>query len=67
MTDEYNDGYTHEALHTTWVLTETFSRHVAESRCCDEFEDVSKLAQRVENLMNDLYQLIGSKLAVDPS
>jgi hypothetical protein len=60
--DPYNDGYTHEAMHTTFVLMETFSSHVMETRCAAEFPDVKELADRVHGMMFELYQLIGSKL-----
>lgn len=62
----YNDGYTHEALHTTHVLMETFSNHVIETRCCAEFPDVNDAAEKVHQAMFDLYQLIGSKFVDDP-
>ena len=61
----HNDGYTHEALHTTYVLMETFSRHVLESRCAEEFDDVKLAAERVQSAMGDLYQLIGGKMKAD--
>jgi hypothetical protein len=65
MSDEYNDGYTHEALHTTHVLMDTFSNHVITTRCADEFGDVREAAQRAHRAMFDLYQLIGTKLKDD--
>jgi hypothetical protein len=61
MSDPYNDGYTHEAQHTTFVLMETFASHVIGTRCAAEFPDVAELAERVHGLMFDLYQLIGEK------
>lgn len=61
MADEYTDGHTHEALHTTFVLMETFSSHVVETRCAEEFPDVQALAERVHGMMFELYQLIGTK------
>ena len=63
MNDPYNDGYTHEALHTTHVLMETFFNHVLETRCSDEFTDVKKQAAKVHIAMFDLYQLIGQKFS----
>jgi hypothetical protein len=59
--DAYNDGYTHEALHTTHVLMETFAAHVIDTRCADEFSDVKEAADKAHQAMFDLYQLIGSK------
>lgn len=64
--DKYNDGYTHEALHTTYVLMETFAGHVIETRCADEFPDVKEAAERAHQALFDLYQLIGSKFADEP-
>jgi hypothetical protein len=61
MTDEYNDGYTHEALHTVHVLMDTFHNNVVETRCCEEFADVKDAALAVHTAMFALYQLIGSK------
>jgi hypothetical protein len=61
MTDEYNDGYTHEALHTTHVLLCTFDDHVLETRCADQFPDVKAAADKAHQAMFDLYQLIGTK------
>jgi len=60
--DAYNDGYTHEALHTTHVLMETFASHVIETRCADEFPDVMAAAEEAHQSLFDLYQLIGSKM-----
>lgn len=61
--DEYNDGYTHEALHTTHVLMETFAAHVIDTRCADTFPDVKAGAEKVHQAMFDLYQLIGAKMS----
>jgi hypothetical protein len=61
----YNDGYTHEALHTTFVLMETFSDHVIDTRCADEFADVKAAADKAHQAMFDLYQLIGTKFKED--
>lgn len=59
--DPYGDGYTHEAMHTTWVLMNTFEDHVMETRCAKEFPDVAEAARRAHRALFDLYQLIGSK------
>jgi len=61
--DPYNDGYTHEALHTTHVLMDTFSNHVIETRCADEFPDVKAAAERAHEALFNLYQLIGMKFS----
>jgi hypothetical protein len=62
----YNDGFTHEALHTTHVLLSTFDAHVLESRCAAEFPDVKAAAKKAHQAMFDLYQLIGEKFVDDP-
>jgi len=58
---QYNDGFTQEALHLAYVLIDTWQRHIAESRCADEFPDVKVAAEKVTEAMGDLYQLIGQK------
>jgi hypothetical protein len=65
MSERYNDGYTHEALHTTHVLMETFAAHVMDTRCADEFPDVKALADKAHQALFDLYQLIGMKFSED--
>ena len=62
---QYSDGYTHEALHTTYVLMETFGAHVVETRCAEHFPDVKAAADKAYQAMFDLYELIGSKLEDD--
>jgi hypothetical protein len=57
----YNDGYTHEAIHTTFVLMETLSNHVMDTRCAKEFSDVRAAADAAHKALFDLYQIIGSK------
>ncbi len=59
--EPYNAGFTHEALHTTYVLMDTFETHVLESRCAEEFPDVAEAAGEAHQSLFDLYQLIGSK------
>ena len=59
--EPYGDGYTHEAMHTTWVLLETFENHVMNSRTTAEFPDVAAQAEVVHQAMSDLYQIIGDK------
>lgn len=67
LSDPYNDGYTHEALHTTHVLMETFGNHVLDTRCADQFPDVKDAADKVHEAMFSLYQLIGGKFEEDNS
>jgi hypothetical protein len=62
---DYNDGYTHEALHTTSVLMDTFERNVIDTRCSDEFPDIREVADKVHQAMFDLYQLIATKFKDD--
>ena len=59
----YNDGYTHEALHLTWVLSETVGEYIIDTRCADEFPDVKAAAEKAHQALFDLYQLIGSKMS----
>lgn len=59
--DTYNDGYTHEAIHTTYVLMETFARHVMDCRCADEFPDVKRATDFAHLALFELYNLLGSK------
>lgn len=63
---KYNDGFTHEALHTTHVLMETFADHVIDTRCSEEFPDVREAAETAHQAMFYLYQLIGQKFADEP-
>jgi len=60
---DYNDDYTHEAMHTTHVLLDTFANHVLETRCADEFADVKQAAEKAAQALADLYQLIGTKVS----
>jgi hypothetical protein len=57
----YNDGYTHEALHTAHVLLDTWDQHVFDTRTCDEFPDVREAVQKAADAMHAAYQLIGQK------
>lgn len=59
---KFNEGHTHEALHVTLVLMETFAQHVLDTPCADNFPDVKLAAEKVHQAMFDLYQLIGSKM-----
>lgn len=59
--EKYNDGYTHEALHTAHVLIDTWDNHVIDTRCADEFPDVKKALLKAEQAMYHAYQLIGQK------
>lgn len=61
--DAYSDGHTHEAMHITWVLMETFEEHVIHTPCADEFPDVKAAADKAHQALFDLYQLIGSKMS----
>lgn len=67
LSNPYNDGHTHEVLHTTHVLMDTFNNHVLDTRCADEFPDVKAAAEKAHQAMFDLYQLIGGKFEEDNS
>lgn len=60
-TQPYNDGHAHEALHTVYVLQDTFNNHVLESTCAGHFPDVKTAAEKVMEGLADLYRLIGQK------
>lgn len=62
----YGEGYTHEAMHTTWVLMDTFEAHVMESRCAREYPEVAEAAEKVHQAMFDLYQTIGARWVDGP-
>lgn len=59
--DKYDDGFTHEVLHTAYVLCDTWDNHIIETRCATEFPDVRAAAERAAEAMQDLYQLVGQK------
>lgn len=63
--DAYNDGYTHEALHTAHVLCDAWDRHISETRCASEFPDVKAAAEKAAQAMHDFYQLVGQKFSDD--
>lgn len=60
--DPYNDGYTHEVLHTAHVLTSMWTDHIVETRACDEFPDLKTAALEAEAAMGRFYQLAGMKM-----
>lgn len=66
MSDEYNDGHTHEALHMAAAIGDLFDRWVIETRCAAEFADVKAKADQIGENLADLYQLIGSKFRDEP-
>lgn len=59
--DPYNDGYTHEAMHTAHVLCDTWDSHVFDTRACDEFPDLKEAAKKAADAMYHFYQLAGQK------
>jgi hypothetical protein len=59
--DEYNNGYTHEALHAAHIACDLWDSHVLQTRCSDEFPDVKEAAEKVAEAMFNVYQLIGQK------
>jgi hypothetical protein len=60
--DLYNDGYTHEVMHTAHVLCDTWDRHIFEARACGEFPDLKEAAQKASDAMAFFYQLSGQKI-----
>ncbi len=58
---KYNDGHTHEAIHTSHVLLDTWNQHVTESACANKFNDVKLACEEAERAMQAVYQLIGTK------
>lgn len=65
--DPYNDGYTHEALHSAHIFCDGWDSHVLETRCADEFPDVKEAIQKAADAMYHAYQLIGQKFEDDHS
>lgn len=59
--EPYGEGYTHEALHASWMIMDLLERHVIEHRCAEEFKDVYEAADKAHQALWDLYQLIGTK------
>ena len=58
---KYNDGYTHEALHSAHIAMCIWDNHVLLTRCADKFPDVKNAVLKAETAMSEAYQLIGSK------
>jgi hypothetical protein len=63
--DEYNDGYTHEAMHAAHIALEMWDTHILETRCADQFPDVKEAIINASNAMQAVYQLIGQKFKDD--
>jgi len=61
--DQYNDGYTHEALHAAHICCEMWDAHVHDTRCADQFPDVKEAMGKAAQAMYEVYQLIGQKLS----
>ena len=59
--DPYNDGYTHEVMHTVHVLQDTFFNHVFDTRTAEQFPDVKAAAEAVLDAMSILYGTLGEK------
>lgn len=59
--DEYNDGYTHEALHAAYICCSMWESHVSDTRCTAEFPDVEAAIEKATVAIQDVYQLIGAK------
>lgn len=59
--DPYNDGYTHEALHSAHIACDMWDSHVLNTRCADEFPEVKAAIKQASAAMYNVYQLIGQK------
>lgn len=59
--DEYNDGYTHEAMHAAHIACDMWDSHLLETRCASEFPDVKEAIEQAAKAMGRVYQLIGQK------
>jgi len=65
VTDKYNDGYTHEALHTVYIIGDMWERHVVDTQCVEEYPDIKDAVERANQAIQSVYQLIGQKLHSD--
>ena len=67
MTDEpkIEPGYIHEAMHTTWVLMETFEKFVMDAPAVKGDEKADGMADSAHARMWELYQHLGEMM--DPS
>ncbi|MCS3690977.1 hypothetical protein [Bradyrhizobium elkanii] len=65
MDNAYNDGYTHEAMHSAHIAIDTWDSHVLRTRCAEEFPDVKKAIEKAAEAMGEVYQLIGQKFKDD--
>lgn len=58
----YNDGYTHEAMHTASVLMDAWDSHVIQTRCADQFPDVKAAADAAMEAMWRTYNAAALKM-----
>jgi hypothetical protein len=63
--DEYDDGYTHEAMHAAMIACELWDNHVLDTRCAEEFPDVKEAIEKAAEAMGHVYNLIGQKFKDD--
>jgi hypothetical protein len=63
--DPYNDGYTHEVMHTVHVLQDTFYNHVFDTRTAAQFPVVKEAAEAVLDAMSILYGKLGERFSGD--
>lgn len=57
LLDEFHQ---HEALHTAHVLSDTWAKHVMDSRFVSEYPEIRKLAEDAASAMSSVYQAIGA-------
>jgi hypothetical protein len=56
-----DEFHAHEALHTTYVLTETFADHVVDSAFVQSHPHLLKMAENAVSVLHNLYQAIGNE------
>ena len=59
---EINDGHYHEALHTAYVLLDTWEKHVMEAPATQDDEELKAQAEKAHQTMFDFYQMAGAAL-----
>jgi hypothetical protein len=64
--DQYNDGYTHEALHSAHICVSMWDEFVTDTRCADQYPDIKDAAEKVGRAMADVYQMLGMKFTDEP-
>ncbi len=55
----------HEALHTSWIMMDTFSRHLLEHPSILLDADLYAQTSKIHSALFDLYQSLGAKHLAD--